>query len=609
MQVVILAAGMGKRLKSKTKNHTKSMVEILGKTFLEHSLDKLTKFDISKIIIVIGYCGEEIKNVIGHNYNGVPVIYVENKDYATTNNIYSLYLTKSFLEQEDTLLLESDLIYDESIIENLINNPYPNLAVVDKFKAWMDGTVVKINKSDEIVSFIPKEHFEYKDITSYYKTVNIYKFSKEFLVKSYLPFLEAYCKTMGTNSYYELVLKVLLSLERNDLRVMRLNGEKWYEVDDLQDYDIAETMFCNDKTEKLNKYHRRYGGYWRFEELKDFCYLVNPYFPNPQLIDEMKNSFTNLLADYPSAQSIEKLLVANIWGLNENHVLVGNGAAELINALISEIKGDVGIILPTFQEYPARLKNHATVHYFTPKNPDFSYTINDLKEFSKEINTLILINPDNPSGNFISKMDLLELVEYLKLNNKTLILDESFVDFSEDSEINSMLDSELLDKYTNLIVIKSVSKSYGVPGIRLGIMATANTELLLQCYKNLPVWNINSFGEYFLQILNKHKKHYLKACTQIAKNRQEFFDELSNIPFLRPIKSQANYILCEVLKPYTSQELCQQVLEHNILIKDCQNKMGFDGKQYVRLAVKSSEDNAELTNVLQNLPLLTTICK
>lgn len=602
MQAVILAAGMGKRLKSKTKNHTKSMVEILGKTFLEHSLDKLTKFDISKIIIVIGYCGDEIKKVIGHNYNGIPIVYVENKDYATTNNIYSLYLTKAFLKQEDTLLLESDLIYDESIIKNLINNPYPNLAVVDKFKAWMDGTVVKINKTDEIVSFIPKEHFDYKDIDSYYKTVNIYKFSKEFLNKSYLPFLEAYCKTMGTNSYYELVLKVLLSLERNDLRVMRLNGEKWYEVDDLQDYDIAETLFCKDKTEKLKKYHKRYGGYWRFEELKDFCYLVNPYFPNQKLIDEMKNSFATLLTEYPSGQSIEKLLAANIWGgLDNKQILVGNGAAELINVLISEIKGNVGIILPTFQEYPSRLKEHATVHYFTPQNNDFSYTIEDLKEFSKEIDTLILINPDNPSGNFISKPNILKLIEYFKSQNKAVILDESFVDFSEESELNSLLDGEILDKYPNLIVIKSISKSYGVPGIRLGIMATSDENVLAKCYKNIPVWNINSYGEYFLQILNKHKKHYLNACRKIAENRAEFYKELSALSFLRPVKSQANYILCEVLKPYSSIELCQQVLEHNILVKDCQDKMGFNGKQYIRLAVKSKEDNAELVRVLKTI--------
>lgn len=601
MQVVILAAGMGKRLKSKTKEHTKSMVEFLGKTFLEHSLDKVTKFDISRIVIVIGYCGDEIKNVIGDNYNGVPVVYVNNEVYATTNNIYSLYLTKDYLVQEDTLLLESDLIYEDSIIEKLINHPYPNLAVVDKYKAYMDGTVVMINDSDEIVSFIPKEHFHYSDIENYYKTVNIYKFSKDFLRNDYLPFLEAYCKTMGNNQYYEQVLRVLLSLERNNMHVLKLSGEKWYEVDDLQDYDIAETIFCEDKEEKLKKYHSRYGGYWRFDGLKDFCYLVNPYFPTKKMNDELKNNFEELLINYPSGQSVDKILIANTFNLKEENVILGNGAAELINTLIPQLSGDIGVILPTFQEYPVRISDSASIHYFIPENRDFSYTVNDLMKFSEEIDTLILVNPDNPSGNYIKKSGVMNLLQHLKNSNKKLILDESFVDFSEGSEDNTLLDMDILNEYNNLIVIKSISKSYGVPGIRLGIMASADTKLVENCRKKLPVWNINSFGEYFLQILNKYKKNYKKACEKIASNRNDFHNKLSAISYLHPIKSQANYILCEVLPPYKSADLCLCALEKDFLIKDCQNKMGFNGKQYIRLAVKSKEDNDSLIELLKEL--------
>lgn len=603
MQVVILAAGMGKRLKNKTKNHTKSMVEILGKTFLEHSLDKLTKFNISRIIIVTGYCGEEIKEVIREKYNNVPVIYVDNKVYATTNNIYSLYLTKDYLIEEDTLLLESDLIYDESIIKKLLNNPYPNLAVVDEYKAYMDGTVVEINDENEITAFIPKEHFDYKEINNYYKTVNIYKLSKDFLKNDYVHFLEAYCKVMGKNSYYEQVLKVLLSLEKNNLRVLKLNKEKWYEVDDLQDFDIAETMFCDDIDIKLKKYHSMYGGYWRYNDLKDFCYLVNPYFPTKRMLAEMTNSFNELLSNYPSGQKMHKLLVANTFGLDENHVLLGNGAAELINSLMPVLSGKVGYILPTFQEYPARLKNNKKVKTFEfiPDNRDFSYTKEDLIKYSEKLDTLILVNPDNPSGNFISKTDLLVMLDAFKENNKNLILDESFVDFSEESEANTLLNQEILDKYSNLVVIKSISKSYGVPGIRLGILASSDKELVKKVYENMPVWNINSYGEFFLQILNKYKKNYIKACEKIAYNRDVLFKILSKFKYLRPIKSQANYILCEVLKPYSSADLCNSLAKNNILIKDCQNKMGFNGKQYVRIAVKSKEDNKELIDILGKL--------
>ena len=600
MQVVILAAGMGKRLKSKTKKHTKSMVEILGKTFLEHSLEKLTKFNISRIVIVIGYCGEEIKQVIGSDFNGVPVIYVENKDYATTNNIYSLSLTTDYLKEEDTLLLESDLIYEEKIIQRLLDNPYPNLAVVDKYKAYMDGTVVRINDSDEIVAFIPKEHFDYSQINSYYKTVNIYKLSKNFLCEEYIPFLNAYCKVMGKNAYYEQVMKVLLSLEKNDLKVLKVNNEKWYEVDDLQDYDIAETLFSEEDNDKLQKYHSRYGGFWRFDKLKDFCYLVNPYFPTKRMYAEIKNSFEDLAANYPSGQKVDKILIANIFGISPDYVLLGNGAAELINVLLPNINGNIGIILPTFQEYPSKAYN-ANIKYFIPQNKDFSYNINDLRTFSKNIDTLVLINPDNPSGNFIPKNDILSLLDEFKTQNKKLILDESFIDFSNDFEENTLLRQEIIQKYPNLILIKSISKSYGVPGLRLGIIACADTELINSIYKKMPVWNINSFGEFFLQILNKYIKAYKSACEKIIQNREILYKSLSDLKFVRPIKSQANYILCEVLNPYNSELICKKMLDKNILIKDCSTKIGFEGKQYIRIAVKSKDENEELISELKLL--------
>lgn len=600
MQAIILAAGMGKRLKSKTAEHTKSMVAILGKTFLEHSLDKLTQFNLSRIVLVIGYCGDEVRRVIGNSYNGVPVEYVENVDYATTNNIYSLYLARDYLAQEDTLLLESDLIYDTSVIKRLLDNPYPNLAAVAKYKTYMDGTVVKINKNDEITAFISKEHFDYTEIDSYYKTVNIYKFSKEFLTDQYLPFLSAYCSVVGLHSYYEQVLKVLLALDKHDLRVCVLDTEKWYEVDDLQDYDIAESMFCNDLSEQAQKLHSRFGGFWRFDELKDFCYLVNPYFPPKRMIAEMQNMFVPLLENYPSGQKVHKSLVENIWNIAPDMVLVGNGAAELINATMPALTGRIGIILPTFQEYPSRIKNGEIV-YFKPENPDFSYTTSDLKQFASKIDTLVLINPDNPSGNFIQFPELIDLIDFYNAHGKRILVDESFVDFAIGFDENTLLRQDILNKYHNLIVMKSISKSYGVPGLRLGIMASSNTDFIAQVQKNMPVWNINSFAEMFLQILNKYTSVYRDACRKIAENRDWLFNELSKISCLRPIQSGANYILCEVLSGKTSAEICYNLLSYNVLIKDCANKTGFNGKNYIRLAVKSETDNSALIRALKEL--------
>lgn len=599
MQIIILAAGMGKRLGQKTKNHTKSMVKILGKTFLEHSLDKITKFNISRIIIVIGYCGNEIRKIIGNQYNNIPVFYVENKDYETTNNIYSLFLTKNYLQQEDTLLIESDLIYEESIIQKLLDTPFPNIAVVDKYKSYMDGTVVKINNQDEIIDIISKKHFVYTEIDLYYKTVNIYKLSKEFLKTEYIPFLEAYCSVMGKNSYYEDVIKVLLSLEKNSLKVLKLNGEKWYEVDDLQDYDIAETLFLENE-KSLKKYYSLYGGYWRFDKLKDFCYLVNPYFPSKRLMEEMKYNFEKLISNYPSGQSVHKILASNLFHISKDYLLVGNGAAELINVLLGEITENVGIILPTFGEYFNKLHS-ANICFFTPNNPDFSYDLNDLLMYSEKVNTLVLINPNNPNGCFIHKRDILFLLNRLKQKNKQLILDESFIDFVNDDEDNTLLLDEILMEYRNLIIIKSISKSYGVPGLRLGILVTSNTDLLQKLYKKISVWNLNSFGEFFLQILSKYKSEYKDSCLKVINDREFFFKGLQKIKYLRPIESKANYILCEVLNRLKSSDLCQKLLSKGFLVKDCFGKKGMEDKQYVRIAVKTEKDNNDLLIALENL--------
>src|SRR5690606_12920199 len=115
---------------------------------------------------------------------------------------------------EDTLLLESDLIFEDSVLTKIIEDEYPNLALVAKYESWMDGTVVTLDEDNNIKSFLDKKHFNFNDIKNYYKTVNIYKFSKDFSATHYVPFLEAYSKALGNNEYYEQVLKVITLLDK-----------------------------------------------------------------------------------------------------------------------------------------------------------------------------------------------------------------------------------------------------------------------------------------------------------------------------------------------------------------------------------------------------------
>ena len=594
---------MGRRLGAVTRENTKCMVEVNGEKLIDRFLVQLSKLKLTRLIIVTGYKGDNLRSYIETHYSGdLKIEFIDNPVYDRTNNIYSLWLAKDALCEDDTILLESDLIVEDRIFDLVVNNEHPNLAVVSKYESWMDGTMVRIDEDCQIVNFVPKAAFRYEDIDVYYKTVNIYKFSKDFSCNEYVPFLEAYTKTMGLNEYYEQVLRVVTMLHQTSLKALPLNNEKWYEIDDIQDLDIASTIFSENEV-KYKEYHKRYGGYWRFPNLLDYCYLVNPFFPTKRLKDELRASFDELLANYPSGQAVNSLLAAKYFHISQKYITVGNGAAELIKSLAEVIgKDKVGVIFPTFDEYPNRMPEAEIVAY-TPSNPDFRYGAEDLMEFYSEqqINWLVLINPDNPSGNYIRRDDVLKLAGWCGARDIKFIVDESFVDFAEDFGNNTLLSDDILEQYPNLSVMKSISKSYGVPGLRLGVFATSNEILLEAVRKGIPIWNINSFGEYYMQIYGKYESDYERGCRKFMAERDRFGSLLRKIPYLHVMPSQANYFLCEVTDRFTSGELTQALIERNVLISNCGRKRNMQGKNLVRLAVRSREDNDRLIEILEGL--------
>lgn len=605
MQAIILAAGMGRRLGEYTKDNTKCMLPVNGVRLIDRLLGQLSELGLNRIVIVVGYKGQNLIDYIGNRYEDkVHIEYVTNPIYDKTNNIYSLALAKEQLQEDDTLLIESDLIFDDGMFKLLLENPYPNLALVAKYESWMDGTMVQIDGDNNIVNFVPKAAFNYNQIDTYYKTVNIYKFCKEFSRNKYVPFLEAYCKSVGNNEYYENVLRIISFLNSHDLKALPITNEKWYEIDDKQDLDIAEALFAGEK-DLLKKFYGRFGGYWRFPKMLDFCYLVNPFFPDHHLIDEMKANFSTLLTQYPSGMKVNTLLASKCFGVKEDYIIPGNGAAELIKCLMESIDGKVGVVRPTFEEYPNRYDKSKQIA-FIPKNKDYRYTAGDLMEFfgqsQNKVDMLLLINPDNPSGNFISKEDLLSLIGWCQRRKILILIDESFVDFSEEYASSSLLDDNLLEAYPNLLVMKSISKSFGVPGLRLGILATSNNEMITLLKKEVSIWNLNSFAEYFMQIFTKYEKNYKRACEKFLIERASFKKSLDEIPFLHVMPSQANYFLCEVLSPFTAKDIVIKLLKgFNILTRDCSNKIGLDGKQYMRIAVRNHADNTRLVKALSQI--------
>lgn len=591
MQSIILAAGMGSRLGALTAENTKCMVKVNEVTLIERLLSQLEDLKLSRIVIVTGYKGKKLQDYIKTLGIKTEIVFVDNPIYDKTNNIYSLYLARNYLLSEDTMLFESDIIFDDKIIKSLYADKRETLAVVAQYESWMDGTVVRLSDDDEILDVIPGKDFDYSQKEHYFKTVNVYKFSKTYSTQFYVPFLEAYIHAVGNNVYYENVLRILTMLDNTGIHAMRLNGEKWYEIDDIQDLEIASSLFADTELQ-AKMFQHAYGGYWRYPRLLDFCYLVNPYYPQVKMIEEMKASFEMLLTQYPSGMERNSLLAAKNFGVEQNHIVIGNGAAELIKSLLSYLSETekCGFIRPTFEEYPNRCKKENEV-IMNVSYPDFSYTADEVISYFSEhkVSSLFLINPDNPSGNYISRENILKIASWAEKENIRLVVDESFADFS-DEEINSIIEEEVLQTYPHLIVVKSISKSYGVPGLRLGVLASIDTDLISFLKKDVAIWNINSFAEFYMQIAGKYKKDYVAALKKYRAERNRFISCLKTIHYLRVIPTQANFVMCEVIGK-KSKELTEKLLsEKEIFIKDLTPKIN-DGKQYIRLAIRNEADN------------------
>lgn len=586
----MLAAGMGKRLAQFTKDNTKCMVEVGGKKLIDHAVEALLKVGISRFIVVIGYKGINLKKYLLEKYsNKMDLVFIENIDYASTNNIYSFYLAKSELIKDDTLLMESDLIFDFRIIEGLLSNHSKNIAAVAKYKSWMDGTCVKLEKNGDVRSFISKDNFDYSDIDSYYKTVNIYKFSKNFLKNVYFPFLEAYMSAYGFNSYYETTLKLICKLPEQKIKSFEVGDLPWYEIDDEQDLSIANILF----SKGINRYSllmKQYGGFWRYDKFIDFCYLVNPFFPKLEMIDKFKNDYKVLLTQYPSGLSVQNMNASRVFGVNKSFIIVGNGATELINVFGHLFEGKLAVNVPTFNEYTRCFVNSKITKI---PNDIYNYSLNmsSIKQAIDNNDLVVIVNPENPSGSYLNFDEVKELCEYAKRNKKRILIDESFIDFASAKDRYTFLKDELLLEFPNVIVIKSISKSYGVPGLRLGVLACSDTKLLSRIRNDVAIWNINSFAEYFLQTFNLFAKDYFESCDCIALEREYLLQELSLLKGIKVYNSSANFIMIDLCN-IDSTIFCADALDKKgLIIKDLKTKEGFEGKNFVRISVRNRTDN------------------
>lgn len=588
MKAIILAAGYGNRMRPLTDRTHKTLLSVGGETILSRIIDGLVENGVTDIVMVTGFAAEAIRAYLAEHYPAVAFTYVHNEKYRETNNIFSLALAFDSVEiDSEVIVIESDLIYHPEIIRRLIANPHANVALVDRFRSGMDGTVVTVENSI-ITSVIPPhlqgERFDFSDK---YKTLNIYKFSREFCQTSFKKLLSYYAHAIDDNCYYELILGILIYMQR-EVVYAGIVDSPWAEVDDPNDLAVAQFVFNRDRLQILEN---GFGGFWNYD-LVDFCFIRNMYFPHSSIISEMKNNLANLIHNYGSRQAVLNTKMSWFLLCNPERVVALNGASQ-IYPVLQELYRDRQVLLPTptFNEYHRIFPGVRVYRDEVGLRPD------DLAGGIDACDCIVIVNPNNPTGSVLPTQWIHETAAQNAA--KVFIVDESFIEFSGQPSVISLLEEQPL---ANVIVVKSLSKSLGVPGIRLGYTYCCDPAFIGEVMARTPIWNMNSLAEFTLEIILKHRMTLKKSIALTVRDREQFAADLARVSLVdRVYPSGANFLLLRLRQGLNARQVVERMLsEHSVYLKDISDKFA-DGGEYLRLAVRLPHENRMAVDLLQSL--------
>jgi histidinol-phosphate/aromatic aminotransferase/cobyric acid decarboxylase-like protein/choline kinase len=597
MKAVILAAGMARRMRPLSDTCHKTLLQIDGRAIISRIIDSLLANDISDICIVTGYRADQLETFVQTQFPALHFTFVRNNAFATTNNIYSMALALEHYDcAEGILLIESDLVFEPLVLRRLLDSPHPNAALLDRYGIGMDGTVVSVSSDGIITQVIPAalqgSHF---DFTDKYKTLNIYKFSGDFCLSTFRKLLTYYARVIDDNCYYELILGILIYMQQVQIHAVILNGERWAELDDPNDLRQAEFYFA--PSTRRAHLDSSWGGYWTTPVL-DFAFIRNMYFPTPAMHSELRASLQSVLTNYGSAQNLLNAKMAYFLLCDPQKLRTLNGASQLFPILRRRFSNtEVLLPAPTFGEYTRAFPMARS--YTDNVGPD-TYGVN-IRQLSRQVSSgglVVFVNPNNPTGSVIPTEAIADFA--IRHTTTTVLVDESFLDFSDQPSIMSLIDDAGLD---NVVVVKSLSKALGVPGIRLGFIYSRDRSFLAQLDDELPIWNINSVAENFLEILLKHRTDLAASLHQTVRDRDLFTKSLLATPaVVEVLPSAANFLLARMsFDRASSDQLVEQLVARDLIyVKDVSAKFS-TADCFWRLAVRLPAENHRLCDQLTSL--------
>lgn len=589
-KAIILAAGAGTRLGF--LDGPKALTPVNGVPILHRALRELASAGVREAVVVVGHRADDIVAGVGTRFGGITVTYVHAPDFAITNNAYSLWLARHHLDQ-DVFLLDGDVVFDAALLHRVAGQDTPLSIAVAPWTTGMNGTVVDMEGAKVTRVRLAEDQDHRVDLPRTFKTVNVQVLRSAYLETEFLPGLERLVGRGEVEAFYDAVVAESVNLGQVAAEGVDCRDLRWQEIDDRGDLALAEYRFGS-VDERLELIRGQHGGYWRYP-VTDHSLLYNLYFPPEELWQALTGDLRAALVHYPMGQSAVRELLAAAIGRPADQLAVANGAAELIR-ILPRLFDRVVLTLPGFNEYEAvfGLSRTTGVELAAPDFPfDPDHVLQAVSDTGAE--AAIVTSPNNPTGRAVPGEQLLRLAKLLGPSGARLVLDESFVDFCDGEQ---SLEPRLAD-HPNLVIIKSMSKAYGLAGLRLGYLASADREFVERTRAELPIWNINGPAESFLRHLPRFGKEFRRSVERVRSDREELSRGLAGIAGLRVLGSDANFVLARLDRPWTGPALVRELFaRHHILVKDCAGKSMADGEQYVRIAGRTASDNRRLVSAL-----------
>ncbi|MDQ2796923.1 MAG: aminotransferase class I/II-fold pyridoxal phosphate-dependent enzyme [Actinomycetota bacterium] len=585
-----------------TADVPKCLIEVNGVPILFRSLRALAAAGVTQAVIVVGHEADQVRRRVGHDFAGIAITYVDAPSYNTTNNIRSLWDARGHCDQ-DILLVEGDVLFDSSVVTRLCEQVGSSIAVAPNHMNF-SGTVVNRDRNGMVTAFILGADLAgHPDGADAQKTVNIYLLRGHTLRAKILPELCRQIADGNVQAYYETVFRDLVaSGSLPDLVAVDVSNSRWYELDDYRDLELAEFMFLS-RERQYDRIQTLHGSYWRYGVV-DHAYLYNLHFPPPAMYDDLRDELVDIVANYPVGQRELDRLVGQWTGADPDCIVVGNGAAELIKVLGQTLITKMTIPVPSFNEYENVLRpeqvDRVALHPAT-----FELDLDAFAESAKRAGSdvAVLVSPNNPTALAIDRPAILTLARRLATHDCRLIVDESFNEFSRAGRSGSVEDD--VEAYPNLVVVKSMSKVFGIAGLRVGYLLTADRAFAASVRAGLPIWNLNGLAESFLRRVGRYRREFTASCDVVRDDTQALYRALCGLAGLAPLQPDANFVFCRITAPgLTGPDVARRLyVEHGILIKDCATKTMPDADRYLRIASRTPAENGRLVAALARLGL------